>query len=88
MPVRTEWVLGDIVVRKWQFILTRENPCSPMPMGKWFYKKFEENHDGIAVKTSPRLYTKGSQHVRSRARARKDIPIEEITKVRSRKGES
>jgi hypothetical protein len=55
MPVRTEWVLGDIVVGKWQFILTRENPCSPMPMGKWFYKKFEENHDGIAVKTSPRL---------------------------------
>jgi len=66
MPVRTEWVLGDIAMRKRQFILTREDPYSPMPMGKWFYKKFEENHDGIAVKSSPRLYTKGSQHVRSR----------------------
>jgi len=50
-------VLGDIVVGKWQFILTRENPYSSMPMDKWFYKKFERNHDGIAVKASPRLYT-------------------------------
>jgi hypothetical protein len=30
MPARTEWVLGDIAMRKRQFILTRENPYSSM----------------------------------------------------------
>jgi len=59
-------VTGDIALRKRQFILTRENPYPSMPMDKWFYKKIERNHDGIAVKPSPRIYIKGSQHVRSR----------------------
>ena len=63
---RTWWVTGDIASGKRQFILTRENPYSSTPVDKWLYKKFEMSHDGIAVEPTQMLYTRGSQHVRSR----------------------
>ena len=67
---RTWWVTGDIASRKRQFILTRENPYSSTPVDKWFYKKFERNHDGIAVEQTSMLYSRGSQHVRSRGNSK------------------
>jgi hypothetical protein len=63
-------VTGDIASRKRQFILTRENPYSSTPVDKWFYKKFERNHDGIAVEPTQALYSKGLQHVRSRGNSK------------------